>query len=124
MSNTADVIRGKSIAVWSQTISGVNAINPLVAFYDIHRRKREVLLFILSRTNNDISQEVLKIIQLEVIEILSPNSYSKDTINFGQEFSSTVKVRSHSIGIFWTSSNIYRGCESWEYISNETVIDL
>jgi hypothetical protein len=39
MSNTADVTGGKSIAVWSQPISGVNAINPLVAFYDIHRKK-------------------------------------------------------------------------------------
>jgi hypothetical protein len=45
MSNTADVIGGKPIAVLSQTISDVNAINPLVAFYDIHGRKREVLLF-------------------------------------------------------------------------------
>jgi hypothetical protein len=40
-----DVIGGKPIAVWSQSISGVNAINPLVAFYDIHGRKREVLFF-------------------------------------------------------------------------------
>jgi hypothetical protein len=44
MSNTADVT-GKPIAVWSQTISDVNAINTLVAFYDIHGRKREVLFF-------------------------------------------------------------------------------
>jgi hypothetical protein len=35
-SNTADVTGGKPIAVWSQSISGVDAINPLVAFYDIH----------------------------------------------------------------------------------------
>jgi hypothetical protein len=34
MINTADVA-GKPIAVWSQTISGVSAVNPLVAFYDI-----------------------------------------------------------------------------------------
>jgi hypothetical protein len=32
MSNTADVTGGKPIAVWSQFISGVNAINALVAF--------------------------------------------------------------------------------------------
>jgi hypothetical protein len=31
-SNTADVTGGKPIAVCSQSISGVNAINPLVAF--------------------------------------------------------------------------------------------
>jgi hypothetical protein len=45
MSNTADVTGGKPIAVSPQSISGVNAINPLVAFYDIHGRKREVQLF-------------------------------------------------------------------------------
>jgi hypothetical protein len=28
-----------------QSISGVSAINPLVAFYDIHERKKEVLFF-------------------------------------------------------------------------------
>jgi hypothetical protein len=45
MSNTADVTGGKPIAVLLQSISGVSAINPLVAFYDIHRGKREVLFF-------------------------------------------------------------------------------
>jgi hypothetical protein len=45
MMNTADVIGGKPIAVLLQSISGVNAINPLVAFYDIHGGKREVLFF-------------------------------------------------------------------------------
>jgi hypothetical protein len=43
MSNTADVTGCKPIAVWSQFILGVNAINPLVAFYDIYGRKREVI---------------------------------------------------------------------------------
>jgi hypothetical protein len=45
MRNTADVIGGKPIAVLLQSISGVSAINPLVAFYDIHGGNREVLLF-------------------------------------------------------------------------------
>jgi hypothetical protein len=45
MSNTADVKGGKPIAASSQSISGVNAINPLVTFYDTHGRKREVLYF-------------------------------------------------------------------------------
>jgi hypothetical protein len=45
MSNTADVTGGKPIAVWSRSISGANAINPLVAFYDIHGGKRKVLFF-------------------------------------------------------------------------------
>jgi hypothetical protein len=48
VSNTADVTGGKPIAVWSQSILGVDAINTLVAFYDIHGRKREA--YILSRT--------------------------------------------------------------------------
>jgi hypothetical protein len=45
MRYTTDVTCGKPIAVWSQSISGVSAINPFVAFYDIHGRKREVLFF-------------------------------------------------------------------------------
>jgi hypothetical protein len=45
MRNTADVTGGKPIAVLLQFISGVSAINPFVAFYDIHGGKREVLFF-------------------------------------------------------------------------------
>jgi hypothetical protein len=45
MRNTADVTGGKPIAVFLQSISGVSTINPLVAFYDIRGRKREVLFF-------------------------------------------------------------------------------
>jgi hypothetical protein len=47
MRNTADVTGGKPIAFLLQSISGVSALNPLVAFYDIHGGKREVLLFII-----------------------------------------------------------------------------
>jgi hypothetical protein len=36
MRNTAELTGGKPIAVLLQSISGVSAINPLVAFYDIH----------------------------------------------------------------------------------------
>jgi hypothetical protein len=43
--SSEDVTGGKPIAVWSQSILDVNAINPLVAFYDIHGWKREVILF-------------------------------------------------------------------------------
>jgi hypothetical protein len=39
MRNTADV------TVVKPSISGGSAINPLVAFKDIHGRKREVLIF-------------------------------------------------------------------------------
>jgi hypothetical protein len=42
---TADMTGGKPIAVSSQSLSYVNAINPIVALYDIHGRKREVLFF-------------------------------------------------------------------------------
>jgi hypothetical protein len=45
MSNTADMTGGKPIAVLLQSISGVSAINPLVAFYGIDGRKRQVLFF-------------------------------------------------------------------------------
>jgi hypothetical protein len=45
MRNTADVTGGKPIAVLLQSISGVRAINPLIAFYYIHGGKREVLFF-------------------------------------------------------------------------------
>jgi hypothetical protein len=44
MRNIADVTGGKSIAVWSQSISGVSAVNLLVAFYDINGRKRGAIL--------------------------------------------------------------------------------
>jgi hypothetical protein len=44
--NTADVTGGKPIAVLLQSISAlILTINPLVAFYDIHEGKREVLFF-------------------------------------------------------------------------------
>jgi hypothetical protein len=43
--NTADVTGGKSIAVSSQSISGVGVVNILAAFYDIHGKNREVLYF-------------------------------------------------------------------------------
>jgi hypothetical protein len=45
MKNTADMTGGQPIAALLQAISGVSAINPLVAFYDIHEGKREVLFF-------------------------------------------------------------------------------
>jgi hypothetical protein len=45
MKNTAGVTGDKPVAVLFQSIPDVSAINPLVAFYDIHGRKREVLFF-------------------------------------------------------------------------------
>jgi hypothetical protein len=43
--NTADMTGGKPNDVLSQTITGVSAINSLIAFYEIHGSKREVLFF-------------------------------------------------------------------------------
>jgi hypothetical protein len=45
MRNTADVRGGKPIAILLQSVSVVSAINPLVAFYDIHGGKRDALFF-------------------------------------------------------------------------------
>jgi hypothetical protein len=45
MRNNADVTGGEPTAVLLQSISGVSAINTLVAFYDINGGKRDVLLF-------------------------------------------------------------------------------
>jgi hypothetical protein len=58
MRNTADVTVGKPIAVLLQPISGVSAINPLVALYDIHGGKRELLFFYFVP---DITRDELKI---------------------------------------------------------------
>jgi hypothetical protein len=46
--NHADVTGIKPIAVRSQSISGVNAMNPLAAYYDIHGRKRDAILLFFS----------------------------------------------------------------------------
>jgi hypothetical protein len=53
MKNTAEVTGGKSIAVLLQSIPGVSAIIPLVAFYDIHGGKREVLFFYFFRAPHE-----------------------------------------------------------------------
>jgi hypothetical protein len=54
MRNTAEVTGGKPIAVFLQSILGVSAINPLVAFYDIHGGKRQVLfLYFVPDTTRD-----------------------------------------------------------------------
>jgi hypothetical protein len=56
---TAEVTGGKPIAVLLQSISGVSAINPLVAFYDMHGGKREVLFFyFVPDTTQDTSHDI------------------------------------------------------------------
>jgi hypothetical protein len=65
MRNIADVTGGKPIAVLLQSIllTPVSAINPLVAFYDIHEGKREVLFFyIVPDTTRDCYIFIVKII--------------------------------------------------------------
>jgi hypothetical protein len=47
MRNTADVSGGKPIAVWLQSISDGDVVNPFVAFYDIHGRKWELAAILL-----------------------------------------------------------------------------
>jgi hypothetical protein len=57
MKNTAGVTGGKPITVLLQFISGVSAINPLVAFYDIHGDKREVLFcYFVPDTTRDLTR--------------------------------------------------------------------
>jgi hypothetical protein len=45
MRNTADMTGGKPINVRSQSISGLSAVDPLVAFYDIDGGKEGAILF-------------------------------------------------------------------------------
>jgi hypothetical protein len=68
---TADVTGGKPIAVLLQSISGISAINLLVAFYDIYGGKREVLFFyfVPDTTRNDDVFIQTKIIQNKEKEI-------------------------------------------------------
>jgi hypothetical protein len=56
MRNTSDVTGGKSTAIWSQSISGVSAINPLVAFYDIHGWKNRFENIRLTKHFSSIEQ--------------------------------------------------------------------
>jgi hypothetical protein len=56
MSNTADVAGASP----SLSISGINAFRPLVAFYDIHERKREVVFFYFVFTNSSITNVCVK----------------------------------------------------------------
>jgi hypothetical protein len=59
MRNTADVTGDKPIAVLLQSISGVSAINALVAFYDIHltEENKRRYSFVLSRTPHETDDD-------------------------------------------------------------------
>jgi hypothetical protein len=72
------VTGGKPIAVVVQSISGVSAINPLVAFYDIHGGKREVLFFyFILDTTRDYTSTILYMVYY--INFLSNYSIKKIT---------------------------------------------
>jgi hypothetical protein len=68
------VIGGKPIVVLLQSISGVSAINPLVAFYDIHGEKREVLFFYFvpdtTRDKDERDESVLSLACLDLVDFL------------------------------------------------------
>jgi hypothetical protein len=72
MKNTTEETGDRPIIVWSQFVSVVSTANPLVAFYDIHGRKGEVLLFCsIPDTTRDI-----KLINLRQIMMLYDNDWS------------------------------------------------
>jgi hypothetical protein len=58
---------GKPIVV--RSISGVSVVNPLVAFYNIHGRKGEMLFFFLSRIPHETY--FIRLCELVFVTILS-----------------------------------------------------
>jgi hypothetical protein len=71
MRNNADGTGGKPITAQPQSISGASALYHLVAFYDIHGKKRVVLFFILSRTphkTRDRRKRILKKIKFPLLQ--------------------------------------------------------
>jgi hypothetical protein len=64
MRNTAAVTGGKPITVWSQSISGVRAVNPLVALYNIHGINGEMLFFYFVP---DTTRDVYKVCIITII---------------------------------------------------------
>jgi hypothetical protein len=72
MRTTADVTGGKPIAILLQFISGVIAINSLVAFYDIHGGIRVVLFFyFVPDTTRDLKNNIKLITSLYNINTTS-----------------------------------------------------
>jgi hypothetical protein len=65
------VTGGKPIAFFLQSISGGSAINPLVAFYDIHGGKIEVLFFyFVPDTTRDICRKQCDQILLSCVIVI------------------------------------------------------
>jgi hypothetical protein len=83
---TADVTGGKPITVSLQSISGVSAVNPLVAFYDIYGGKKEVLFFFIPDTTRHSSDTValmlhnVKLCTVQPVRINSATRRKKNII--------------------------------------------
>jgi hypothetical protein len=59
MRNTADVTGGKLIAVLLQSILGVSAINPLVAFYP-WRKERGVFFYFVPDVTRELLHDIIQ----------------------------------------------------------------
>jgi hypothetical protein len=74
MRNTADVTSGKAVVIGSQSILGVSAVNHLIAFYDIDRKKKEMQICSVPDTTRDSSGEsldfILIVLKLPLVWIL------------------------------------------------------
>jgi hypothetical protein len=80
MKNTANVTGGKPIAVLLQSISSVSAINPLVAFYNIHGGKREVLFFyFFPDTTRDCLYVYIYYYQYNIYHVFGTLPYQAET---------------------------------------------
>jgi hypothetical protein len=73
--NTADVTGVKPNAVLLQAISGLSAINPLVAFYDIKGGKRELLFFIQTLMQKFNVSDTENYLVLKLCVCIKPNSF-------------------------------------------------
>jgi hypothetical protein len=85
MKNTADVTGVKPIFVLLQSISDVSA-NPLVAFYDIHGGKREVLFYFVPDTTRDYYHSI-------IISIVNRRKYEKKAIYLSALLNTANRVR-------------------------------
>jgi hypothetical protein len=94
--NTADVTGGKPIAILSQSVSGVSAINPLVAFYDIHEKRGEVLFFCsVPDTTRDI--EYLFIYSFVRENTISRTNYVLKNVKLNQKQDKETRIERNNL---------------------------
>jgi hypothetical protein len=100
MRNTADVTGGKPIAVLLQSISGVSAINPLVAFYDIYGERERCYYFSLSRTPHETKPKiyVLEVGASNQIRCIIGQFFFKLDINFIRLFFYQIEFKQSANG--------------------------